>query len=94
VDLKAGPTVVDEAETITYEKRCTTTAALQSGGGRCRSGGGRYCPGVREACLDACYERSRRSLISATGSVDPRDTSPAPYPPENVPPRPRVLPQR
>ena len=37
-------------------------------------------PASAEHRLDACYERSLRSLISATGSVGPRDTSPAPYP--------------
>ena len=33
-----------------------------------------------------------QSPISASGSVDPRGTSPAPHPPENVPLRSRVLP--
>jgi hypothetical protein len=37
-------------------------------------------PASAEHHSDACYERSRRSLISATGSVGPRDTSPAPHP--------------
>ena len=37
-------------------------------------------PASAEHHSDACYERSRRSLISASGSVGPRDTSPAPYP--------------
>ena len=37
-------------------------------------------PASAEHHPDACYERSRRSLISATGSVSPRDTSPAPHP--------------
>jgi len=37
-------------------------------------------PASAEHHSDACYERSLRSLISATGSVGPRDTFPAPYP--------------
>ena len=48
-------------------------------------------PASAEHRPDACYECSRRSLISATGSVGPRDTSPAPHPPGAVPRRPRVL---
>jgi len=38
-------------------------------------------PASAEHRHDACYERSRWSLISATGSVGPRGTFPAPYPP-------------
>ena len=49
-------------------------------------------PASAEHPPDACYECSLRSRISATGSVGPRGTSPAPYPPEDVPRRPRVLP--
>ena len=49
---------------------------------------GRFCeveaagtaPASAEHHHDACYERSRRSRISATGSVNPRGTSPAPHP--------------
>ena len=37
-------------------------------------------PASAEHHSDACYERSLRSLISATGSVRPRGTFPAPYP--------------
>jgi len=37
-------------------------------------------PASAEHHPDACYERSLRSLISATGSVGPRGTSPAPHP--------------
>jgi len=37
-------------------------------------------PASAEHHPDACYERSLRSLISATGSVGPRGTLPAPYP--------------
>ncbi len=38
------------------------------------------------------YERSRRSLISAVGLVDPRGTLPGPCLPVNVPARSKVLP--
>jgi hypothetical protein len=48
-------------------------------------------PASADHLPDACYERSRRSLISASGSVNPRGTSPDPHPPRGVPRRPRVL---
>ena len=37
-------------------------------------------PASAELRFDACYECSRRSRIWATGSVNPRGTSPAPHP--------------
>jgi hypothetical protein len=42
-------------------------------------------PASADHLPDACYERSRRSLISASGSVNPRGTSPDPHPPRVSP---------
>ena len=89
---RSGSTASGTALPLPRDDAVPVHARLLPGNPGQVSGGGRFCPGVRGTCLDAYYERSHRSLISASGSVDPWGTSPAPHLPEDVPLGSKVLP--